>query len=510
MLNALHTIVPSMVGREQPLWGELAGVLGDAGAFEPAGKARRWTTFFGSGSAFGTELRSEIQRAKRTFQEAQRAAGLADPEPHPIFDVPDQAFGVSAEEGGGDVPKLHKRMTDSIRELQKDAVLSRAQALDLDDARRTPYCQAGLSKCHNTLHCNAPTQRKQFATREEWQTAVLRSLGVPVRAIHGLFALGIKPKRRDEPTSTVDAEGNNLFMGDDQRATNEGGRGLRTHNIVVDWLSHWFHVAGIKHKGGFRGRPDTCKGLFGRECQRLRMTPRAGESEKTFQERCDRLLNALIPDLVIDLFGTELKDPTRRLQELLDGRQHLIDVKTVVPGEGYRRAAASTAAHVNWRQEEVTKGYARKARECDGEVPGDDTPFADKLASYGEEGRVLGPTVGCWCETSSDFDLLVELIAHVLADKETSVVQVAHHQAVARQRQKLVADFGVTMHIAWARHMLDNREFVVGGGAQPGTEPVRVGGLDGSAAAEERDNYHRDAYTNDRNHASGAPRPGCE
>ena len=182
----------------------------------------------------------------------------------------------------------------------------------------------------------------------------------------------------------------------------------------------------------------------------------------------------------------------------------------MVPGEGYRRAAASTAAHVNWRQEEVTKGYARKARECDAAVPGDDTPFADKLASYGEEGRVLGPTVGCWCETSSDFDLLVELIAHVLADKETSVGQVAHHQAVARQRQKLVADFGVTMHIAWARHMLDNREFVIGGGAQPSSEPVHVGGLDGSAAAEERDNYHRDAYTNDRNHASGAPRPGCE
>ena len=70
---------------------------------------------------------------------------------------------------------------------------------------------------------------------------------------------------------------------------------------------------------------------------------------------------------------------------------------------------------------------------------------------------MLGPTVGSWCETSSGFDLLVELIAHVLADKETSVVRVAHHQAVARQRQKLVADFGVAMHIAWARHMLDNR-----------------------------------------------------
>merc|ERR1719488_379096 len=93
------------------------------------------------------------------------------------------------------------------------------------------------------------------------------------------------------------------------------------------------------------------------------------------------------------------------------------------------------------------------------------------------------------------------------------MVRVAHHQAVARQRQKLVADFvdfGVTMHIAWARHMLDNREFVIGGGTQPSTEPIRAGGLDGSAEAEEHYNYHRDAYMNDRNHASGAPRPGCE
>ena len=82
---------------------------------------------------------------------------------------------------------------------------------------------------------------------------------------------------------------------------------------------------------------------------------------------------------------------------------------------------------------------------------------------------------------------------------------------MARQWQKLVADFGVTMHIAWARHMLDNREFVIGGSTQPSTEPVRAGvhGLDGSAA-EENDNYHRGAYMNDRNHASGAPRPGCE
>ena len=55
------------------------------------------------------------------------------------------------------------------------------------------------------------------------------------------------------------------------------------------------------------------------------------------------------------------------------------------------------------------------------------------------------------------------------------------------------------------RHLLDNREFIVGGGTQPNTEPSRGEGLDGSATAEERDNYHRDAYENARNHASGPP-----
>ena len=149
--------------------------------------------------------------------------------------------------------------------------------------------------------------------------------------------------------------------------------------------------------------------------------------------------------------------------------------------------------------------YIKHAQDCDAAVPGPDTPFQTRLNEFGTEGRVLAPVVGTWCETSDDFDLLIELIAHALADKETSMLRVAHDQAVARQRQKLTADFGVAMHIAWTRHLLDNREFIVGGGTQPNTEPGRGEGLDGSATAEERDNYHRDAYENARNHASGPP-----
>ena len=94
------------------------------------------------------------------------------------------------------------------------------------------------------------------------------------------------------------------------------------------------------------------KGLFERECQRLVLEWREGESVKNFLQSGDQRPHPA--DLVINLDGTELKGPR------LEARRHLIDVKTVVPGGGYRRAEASTAAHVNWRQAE-TKDYVRKA-----------------------------------------------------------------------------------------------------------------------------------------------------
>ena len=66
---------------------------------------------------------------------------------------------------------------------------------------------------------------------------------------------------------------------------------------------------------------------------------------------------------------------------------------------------------VNARQEEVSPDYKKKAGKLDSHVPGDDnTSFQDKLKTFGVNGRALGPTVGAWCETSTDFDLLVELM----------------------------------------------------------------------------------------------------
>ena len=105
--------------------------------------------------------------------------------------------------------------------------------------------------------------------------------------------------------------------------------------------------------------------------------------------------------------------------------------------------------------------------------------------------------MGAWCEVSEDFDLILDLIAHALADEETSTIQVPHHQSVARQKSKLVADFGLMMHLTWARQLLDNREFVLVEGRHPSSDPNH--GRDDAgydSEEEERDLHHRDMYMN--------------
>ena len=69
-------------------------------------------------------------------------------------------------------------------------------------------------------------------------------------------------------------------------------------------------------------------------------------------------------------------------------------VKTLLPGQRYRTDKdATTSSVANARQEEVSSDYEKKAKKLDSYVPGDDnTPFQDKLKTFGIDGRVLGPT----------------------------------------------------------------------------------------------------------------------
>ena len=73
----------------------------------------------------------------------------------------------------------------------------------------------------------------------------------------------------------------------------------------------------------------------------------------------------------------------------------------------------------------------------------------------------------------------------------------AHHQSVARQKCKLVADFGVRMHFAWAQRLLDNRVFVHMKGRFPSSGPRSgKGDVAYDSDEEEHDLYQRVIYMN--------------
>ena len=518
-LNSLNNIAPLMVGGARPLWKELRGTLGGEKDFHPTEKERRWVTFFASESRYGAELRAEIIRMKDLYVQTCTEAGHEVPKEHGVFDAEPESFGVRVEEGGGEVHKLQRALMDTIKPLRAEGLKVRAEALHPNDARRAPYLQAGWSRTANTIYNNAPTQRKEFKLEEEFQTAALRNQAAPVRAIDSLNFCRFQTPNSANVSTRVDPFGNNLFLGSLKEEDADGvtrtrcrcnlrGRMRRSHDGFQNWVSHWLKVARIPHRGGAKGRPNTCKGMFSQECAQLEVPRKDGETDEEYEDRHEKLLNSIIADICIDLRHTELGDPTKELKALL-GYQHLVDFKTLLPGQRYRADTdATTGSVVNGRQEEVSPDYEKKATKLDSHVPGDAaTPFQDRLKTFGINGRVLGPTVGAWCEVSEDFDLILDLIAHALADEETSTIQVPHHQSVARQKSKLVADFGLMMHLTWARQLLDNREFVLVEGRHPSSDPNH--GRDDAgydSEEEERDLHHQDMYMNGgRNHHFGPP-----
>ena len=81
-------------------------------------------------------------------------------------------------------------------------------------------------------------------------------------------------------STRVDPFGNNLFLGSLKEEDADGvtrtrcrcnlrGRMRRSHDGFQNWVSHWLKVARIPHRGGAKGRPNTCKGMFSQECAQL-------------------------------------------------------------------------------------------------------------------------------------------------------------------------------------------------------------------------------------------------
>ena len=121
-------------------------------------------------------------------------------------------------------------------------------------------------------------------------------------------------------------------------------------------------VPRIPHRGEAKGRPNTCKGMFSQECAQLEVPRKDGETDEEYEDRHEKLLNSIIADICIDLRHTELGDPTKELKALL-GYQHLVDFKTLFPGQRYRADTdGTTDSVVNSRQVEVSPDYEKKAK----------------------------------------------------------------------------------------------------------------------------------------------------
>ena len=57
----------------------------------------------------------------------------------------------------------------------------------------------------------------------------------------------------------------------------------------------------VPHRGGAKGRPNTCKGMFSMECAQREVPRREGETDEEYGTRSETLLNSVITDLAIDL-----------------------------------------------------------------------------------------------------------------------------------------------------------------------------------------------------------------
>ena len=479
-LNAMNNTMPQMIGDgvTPGLWPDLAPTLG-ANSFRKGNEKERWKFFFESGSAWATELELEIRRVKDLRNKATRAAGLADPPRHSVFDEPEEGFGAGAD-------KLHRLIFDDIRGHEARALAARARTLMPSDQRRLAFQQSSSCKFSNTLFSGAPNKHTRLSN-SEFQAAVQNVLGAPQSILAHAVGLPIfKSPSSGEVLANVDSHGNNLKKL--KGAT--GGGTSQLHNSLVNHLSYWLQRAKIPHKGGAQGKPKTCKDLFTHASSRCRR--RAGGMEDT-----ETLLKSIIPDLMIDgrfLSSTLSGDGAC----LFRGRKSIADVKTKSCDESYGQERTGIGcARVNIRQREVNDKYHARAKELDqrqGTPSGTAGPFENGLKEYGLNGQVIGPVMGAFAEMSSDVYSMVDLISSVLAEEHCSYFAEEPSDAKGYFKARLYRSFGLLAHKGWARLMIDRYQDTV---RAPRNDHERSGARQGNDAEEEaleHENYFNPNY----------------
>ena len=95
------------------------------------------------------------------------------------------------------------------------------------------------------------------------------------------------------------------------------------HDSIANLLSRWLKRAHVPHKDGAWGKPQTCKGTFSEQMNRL--------SDNVSDN--NRWLQGIIPDLIID--PLYLEHHKEGAYARFSDATTLGDVKALAPGQAY-------------------------------------------------------------------------------------------------------------------------------------------------------------------------------
>jgi hypothetical protein len=442
-LNAMSSALPQMMGddNEDGLWPSLAPVLGP-NSFKKANSTTRWSTFFASDSEWAAEMKLEIERIKALRTTSLKSAGYdeADFPKSDAFDAPTEGFGYG-------LSKLQRTLFDEIRKFDAEGLLLRASRLQADDQRKLAFEQSRTDKFSNTLFSSMPNKEIKMRNAE-FTTAVQNKLGVPLSRLKHIVNRPIKTSAKGE-TPRVDPFGNNLKK---LKGAKNGGT-TRNHNSFVDCISNQLFGAALPHKGGNKGKPRSCKGLFTHISLQLDASDEADAKSKY------EVLEKIIPDIVLD---------GRFVSSSIGGnfvnRESILDVKTKSCDAKYPAAASEVGAVVNKLAVDIDHKYHKRARDLDsklGTPDGAKGPFERELDSYGLNGKVVVPVVGAFAEMSTDVHSIADFIALVQAEKYCSFYNESLADAKGMLMQRLYRTLGLTAHLGWARLLLDRSRDLV-------------------------------------------------
>ena len=217
------------------------------------------------------------------------------------------------------------------------------------------------------------------------------------------------------------------------------------HDSIVNLLSKWLKRAYVPHKGGAWGNPQTCKGNFSEEVNRLS----DNDSDS------DLWLQGIIPDLIInDLYLKHLEGGAyTRFEDATD----LGDVKTLAPGQAYSESPPTAfGASVQKRADKLHEDYNETAKKLDAK-PGTHTdatgPVERDMNPY-NPGRVSGLVIGAFGEVSMQVRDLADLVACELNAEHLALFDNAMDESNQMFTQRVRRSIGLTIHRGWTKLLL--------------------------------------------------------